>query len=61
MKLKITDYSLQEFLNLTVEITYRQHERLYSLSVPNGDRKVRAKTLTHDEKVNLYSKLASKS
>lgn len=58
-KSKITDYSLAQFLTMTVEITYRNHEKMYSVSVPGRGNKVRGKTLDHSEKEALYNKLAS--
>lgn len=57
-KSKITDYSLEKFLLMTVEIVYRNHEKTYSVSVPVKGNKVRGKTLSRDEKEQLYKKLA---
>lgn len=56
-KSKITQYTLPEFLLMTVEIVYRNHDKTYSVSVPNEHTRVRGKTLTRDEKEQLYNKL----
>lgn len=59
-KLKITDYALEDFLLMTVEIVYRNHEKTYSVSVPGRGNKVRGKTLSRDEKEQFYKKVALK-
>ena len=60
-KSKITDYSRAEFQTMTVEITYRNHDKMYSLSVPAPGNKVRGKTLSADEKGQLWDKLTTLS
>lgn len=59
-KLKITDYDRSDFLNMTVEITYNKHDKRYSVSVPVAGNKVRGKTLSQEEKGQLYDKLATR-
>lgn len=58
-KARITDYSIEEFLLMTVKVSYNEDVVTYSVSVPAPGAGIWEQTLDQDQKKALYESLSA--